>query len=381
MDLRYGINPSQMARVTPSGERLPFRVVAGAPSYVNVLDALNSWQLVRSLRAVVGRSAATSFKHVSPAGAAVSGRIDETMAETWGIDMEAGGSLSSAYVRARDADPKSSYGDFVAVSDPVDAELAELLRGTINDGIIAPGFEPGVVKVLSGKKQGTMLVLEIDPKADPPPQEHRELFGACLEQDYEADQIHRDMPGLQTMSEPDVVDDALVGMVTVRYTQSNAVGFVRDGMMIGIGAGQQSRVDCTRLAGGKVDVWWLRRHLAIRNISFTGGLRRQERLNAVVRLLEGDLTPVERGMIGEAMQGAVPNLSPTDRSSWMSDLDAVTFVSDGLVTFRDNVDHAARRGIHTFIEPGGSSQSHVIESACAELGINHVQTGVRLFHH
>lgn len=380
MDLRYGINPSQTARVTPSGEKLPFRVVAGAPSYVNVLDALNGWQLVRSLRAVVGRSAATSFKHVSPAGAAVSGSIDETMATTWGIEMQAGGSLSSAYVRARDADPKSSYGDFVAVSDPVDAELAELLRGTINDGIIAPGFEPGVVKVLSGKKQGTMLVLEIDPNADPPPREHRELFGACLEQDHEADQIHRDMPGLQTMSEPELVD-ALVAMVTIRYTQSNAVGFVRDGMMIGIGAGQQSRVDCTRLAGGKVDVWWLRRHPVIRSISFTGGLRRQERLNAVVRLLEGDLTPTERGLIGEAMQGDVPDLSPTDRNSWMSDLDGVTFVSDGLVTFRDNVDHASRRGVHTFIEPGGSTQSHVIESACAELGVNHVQTGVRLFHH
>lgn len=302
------------------------------------------------------------------------------MADTWGVHIEAGGSLSSAYVRARDADPKSSYGDFVAVSDPVDSELAELLRGTINDGIIAPGFEPGIVRILREKKQGAMLVLEIDPNADPPPQEHRELFGVCLEQDYKGDQIHRDMPGLLAMSEPELVD-ALVGMVSVRYTQSNAVGFVRDGMMIGIGAGQQSRVDCTRLAGGKVDVWWLRRHPAIRKIAFTGGLRRQERLNAVVRLLEGDLTPVERDMIGEAMQGAVPDLSPTDRSSWLSNLDGVTFVSDGLVTFRDNVDHASRRGVHTFIEPGGSTQSPVIESACAELGINHVQTGVRLFHH
>lgn len=380
MDLRYGINPNQTARVTPIGESLPFRVLAGTPSYVNVLDALNSWQLVRSLRAVVGRSAATSFKHVSPAGAAVSGRIDETMADTWGVPIDAGGSLSSAYVRARDADPKSSYGDFVAVSDPVDSELAELLRGTINDGIIAPGFEPGVMKVLREKKQGTMLVLEIDPKADPPPQEIRDLFGVRLEQDYPGDEIHRDMPEFLSMSEPELVD-ALVGMVTVRYTQSNAVGFVRDGMMIGIGAGQQSRVDCTRLAGGKVDVWWLRRHPAIRKVAFSEGLRRQERLNALVRLLEGDLTPFEADMIGKAMQGAVPALSPDERHFWLSKLAGVTFVSDALVTFRDNVDHASRRGIHSFLEPGGSAQSSVIESACAEFGIKHVQTGVRLFHH
>lgn len=380
MKLRYGTNPSQSARVTSVGERLPFRVLAGHPSYINILDALNAWQLVSIVADLTGRAAATSFKHVSPAGCALAGSVDEVMCETWGVAPDASDSITSAYIRARDADPKSSYGDFVAVSEPVDLELAEFLRGTINHGIIAPGFDEGVLALLKPKKQETMLVLEADVGAILPAQEHREVFGARLEQDTPGHEFHRGLAALASMNDGHRTD-ALVGMATVRFTQSNAVGFVRAGMMIGIGAGQQSRVDCTRLAGGKADVWWLRRHPIIQSMRFRQHVRRQDRINAVVRLLEADLTAVEQTAIRNVLESEIPSLTDATRQQWLTLLDGVSFVSDGLVTFRDNVDHAARHGVRYFIEPGGSTQTETVKVACREYGIEHIETGVRLFHH
>lgn len=300
MRLRNGMNPHQTASVAPI-DRWPFRVRHGSPSYINLLDALNGWQLVRELRELLGRPAAASFKHVSPAGAAIAYTVAE------------------AYARARDADPQASYGDFVAVSDPVDAALAEWLSHRVSDGIIAPGFDPGTVEVLSRKKKGAYIVLEADPGFMPPAFETREVFGVRLEQQRDtyplAEALPADAPGR---------DDLLLGLAVLRYTLSNAVCYVRDGMALGIGAGQQSRVACTRLAGEKAAAWF-ERH----------GLSRS----------------------------------------------GVSFVSDAALPFRDNVDVAAAYGVRYLAEPGGSIRSGEVEQACREHGITLIRTGVRLFHH
>ncbi|MFF3876145.1 phosphoribosylaminoimidazolecarboxamide formyltransferase [Streptomyces sp. NPDC001978] len=280
MELRYGINPHQTAApaapVSPG--KWPVRLVHGTPSYINLLDALNGWQLVREASRSQGRLAAASFKHVSPAGAALAGPVDEVTAELHGVAGDTMGALASAYLRARDADPKSSYGDFAAVSHPVDAEL---LTGLVCDGIIAPGYEAGTVGRLSWKKNGRFLVLEADEAFTPPPREAREVFGVRLTQERDQEPLSPALldDNLGGVLPEAAAADLLLGLAVLRYTQSNSVCYVRDGMTLGIGAGQQSRVDCTRLAGAKVDRWWLRRHQAVRALAFRPGTRRQERQN------------------------------------------------------------------------------------------------------
>lgn len=260
MDLRYGTNPHQAARMSWTGAP-PFRILSGHPSAINVLDAVNAWALVREAAEATGQVTATSFKHVSPAGAALDGPLDDTLRECWSLD-EITSPVLSAYARARDADPKSSFGDFIAVSHPVDLPLASFLAGVVSDGIIAPGFEPGVLAVLRAKRRGTFLVLEADPKITAPPWERRELGGVILEQEVDHEPIRPDLLQV-SVGRPlsaKAVQDAILGMITVRYTQSNSVAFVQNARTVGIGAGQQSPVDCTRLAGTKTDTWWLRRH-------------------------------------------------------------------------------------------------------------------------
>ncbi|WP_436531769.1 hypothetical protein [Actinoplanes sp. HUAS TT8] len=354
MNLRYGLNPHQRpaTAIPVDPHRRPFRVRHGEPSYVNVLDAAGAWQLVREAAAALGRPAAASFKHVSPAGAAVAGGIDEVTAATYRLDRASISSVTSAYVRARDADPKSSYGDFVAVSEPVDAELADLLSRVVSDGIVAPGYEPGVVATLSRKKSGRFLILEADPTFVPPPTETREVYGLRLTQPRDPVELNRDL--LAGHGLPDsAVDDLLLGLVVVKHTQSNSVAYLRDGMTLGIGAGQQSRVDCTRLAGAKVDTWWLRRHPALRPPA--PGARIQDVIDRQMSLAE----PAE----------------------WRRRLDGVAFVSDGALPFPDNVEHAARHGVRYVAEPGGSLRSDDVAAACARLGVTLVHTGVRLFQH
>jgi phosphoribosylaminoimidazolecarboxamide formyltransferase/IMP cyclohydrolase len=316
VQLRYGMNPHQAATMTPLGGTQPFAVVKGSPSYINVLDALTGWQLVREASNALGLPAAASFKHVSPAGAAVAGPVDSVMRTTFRLD--AVGPVTSAYVRARDADPKSSYGDFVAVSHPVDAELADLLRRLVCDGIIAPGYDEGVVEVLAAKKRGSFLILEADPAFEPAREEVREVYGVRLTQERDALPLDPELP------DP-AARDLLLGMHVARYTQSNTVVMVKDGMSIGIGAGQQSRIDCTRLAGEKAALWWSRR-------------------------------------------SADP-------------LTGVSMVSDGAIPFVDNIAEAHRHGVRYLAEPGGSIRSDEVAAACAELGIRLSQTGVRLFRH
>jgi phosphoribosylaminoimidazolecarboxamide formyltransferase/IMP cyclohydrolase len=358
-------------------------VLQGSPSYINVLDALNGWQLVSEASRALNRPAAASFKHVSPAGAAVAGPVDEVSADLYGIDRDRVGMLTSAYLRARDADPKSSYGDFAAVSHPVDTELAELLSRVVCDGIIAPGYAPGTVATLSRKKNGRFLVMEADQAYAPPQDEAREVFGLRLSQ-------QRDEVALSTALLDNVVcgalpttaaQDLLLGLAVLRYTQSNSVCYLRGGATLGIGAGQQSRVDCTRLAGAKTDTWWLRRHPAVRALAFRPHIRRQERINWHIRFIEGDLTPDERTRLSTALSEPVPELTDQQRTQWLTGLSDVAFVSDGALPFRDNVDHAQRHGVGYIAEPGGSVRSSEVEDACREHRITLTRTGLRLFHH
>jgi AICAR transformylase/IMP cyclohydrolase PurH len=397
VELRYGTNPQQQtagaAPVHPG--RWPVRVVHGNPSYINMLDALNSWQLVNEAARALDRPAAASFKHVSPAGAAVAGPLDAVTAELYDVDRTGVGPLTSAYLRARDADPKSSYGDFAAVSRPVDAELAEVLSRVVCDGVIAPGYAPGTVATLSRKKNGRFLVMEADPAFVPPESEVREVFGLRLTQ-------QRDAVPLSASLLDDVVcgtlttaaaDDLLLGLIVLRYTQSNSVCYLRDGVTLGIGAGQQSRVDCTRLAGAKADAWWLRRHPAVRALAFRPEVRRQDRINWQIRFIEGDLTPDERTRLTAALAapaaaasdngdvGTAVELTEEQRGGWLAKLSDVAFVSDGSLPFRDNVDHAHRHGVRAIAEPGGSVRSDEVEDACRTHGITLARTGLRLFHH
>jgi phosphoribosylaminoimidazolecarboxamide formyltransferase/IMP cyclohydrolase len=385
VDLRYGINPQQQAAdaapVRPG--QWPIRVLQGSPSYINMLDALNSWQLAREARRALNRPAAASFKHVSPAGAAVAGPVDEVTAKLYGIDRHCVGALTSAYLRARDADPKSSYGDLAAVSHPVDAELAELLARVVCDGIIAPGYAPGTVETLSKKKNGRFLVMEADEAFVPPEHEAREVFGLRLAQ-------RRDEVALSYALLENVVcgalsttarEDLLLGLVVLRYTQSNSVCYLRGGVTLGIGAGQQSRVDCTRLAGAKTDTWWLRRHPTVRALTFQPDIRRQDRINWQIRFIEGDLTPDESARLSKALSTPAPDLTDGQRAEWLTGLKEVAFVSDGALPFRDNVDHAHRHGVGYIAEPGGSIRSTEVERACREHEIALARTGLRLFHH
>lgn len=384
MKLRYGMNPHQAAMdIEPvSPGQWPVRLLNGEPSFINLLDALNAWQLVRQASQVLGLPAAASFKHVSPAGAAVAGAIDDVIRALYDVSEDAS-AVTAAYLRARDADPKSSYGDFAAVSQPVDDDLADVLTRVVCDGIVAPGFAPGTVERLSAKKNGRFVILQTDESFEPPHQSTREVFGLRLTQHVDdatlSPDVLRDVVG-EPLPQA-AVSDLLLGLVVLRFTQSNSVCYVRNGTTLGIGAGQQSRVDCTRLAGAKVDTWWLRRHPAVRALAFQPDIRRQERINWQIRFIEGDLTSDEMQRLAAALREPTDALTSDQRIQWMQGLTDVGFVSDGALPFRDNVDHAARHGVRYIAEPGGSTRSDEIAAACRAHGITLARTGLRLFHH
>jgi phosphoribosylaminoimidazolecarboxamide formyltransferase / IMP cyclohydrolase len=382
MRLRYGTNPHQAAHAVPSAGAAPLRVVSGQPSVINLLDALNGWQLVREASAAVGVVAAASFKHVSPAGAALAGKLDAVALQAWGLDSQPD-PPTSAYLRARDADPKSSFGDMIAVSEPVGAGLAGFLARVAADGIVAPGFEPGVADLLAAKKRGTFLVLEADPHYEPPACERREVFGLVLEQ--QRDQLPIRAGRLRVVSGPalpdDAVRDALLGQVTMRYTQSNSVTLIKNGVTLGIGAGQQNRVDCVKLASTRAAAWWLRRHGHIRGLPMVPGMARQDRLNWQIRMADADMTPEQLAEFARLFPGVSPSLDGVWRRRWLDQLTGVTLVSDGFIPFRDNIDHASTIGVRYVIEPGGSTRSADVQAACAGYGMTLVRTGVRLFHH
>lgn len=385
MHLRYGMNPQQTpATVEPLDVAdPPVRVLGGQPSYINLLDALGAWQLVHTAAETLGRPAAASFKHVSPAGAALAGALDPTMTETYGLTPATVGAVTSAYVRARDTDPRSSYGDFAAVSAPVDAELAQLLRGLVCDGIVAPGYEPGTVATLSAKKNGAFVVLEANPTYQPPAEEIREVYGMRFTQPRDDTLLdRRSLADVRVGTIPDEArDDLLLGLIVVRHTQSNSVAYVRDGMTLGVGAGQQSRVDCTRLAGAKADTWWLRRHPRVRTVGAGRHLKLQQRINEQLSYLDADPSSTQDGASERDAALAPAPLTATERARWLRQLDQVALASDGALPFPDNVEHARRHGVRYIAEPGGSTRSADVATACRDHGIALVHTGLRLFQH
>ncbi len=385
MRLKYGCNPHQSyAALEPlEGAKLPVELLSGTPSLINLLDALNAWQLVAEAREALGLAAAASFKHVSPAGAAVAVPLPADLARAYEVDGAALTPAATAYVRARGADPKCSFGDIVALSDVVDEATADFLKGVVSDGIIAPGYEAKALRTLCEKKGGSFIVLQADAGWKPPEREARELFGVRLVQDRNSRRV----------SAADLADvvcgaltaearrDLVLGLIAIKYTQSNSVGYALDGQMIGIGAGQQSRVDCTKLAGAKADAWHLGRHPKVLGLRFRPHVKRQDRINWRVRCIEGDLVPSEEVALREALDAPLEPLTAEERRAWLARLDGVSLVSDGFIPFRDNIDHAARHGVRFIAQPGGSTRDADIEAACREYGIAMVHTHLRLFHH
>jgi phosphoribosylaminoimidazolecarboxamide formyltransferase/IMP cyclohydrolase len=385
MRFKYGCNPhqafAQVEAIEPG--KMPFAVLNGTPGYINFLDAINAWQLVFEARAALGLPAAASFKHVSPAGAAVATELPEDLQRSYEVDQKALSKVATAYVRARGADPKCSFGDFAAISDVVDASTARVLKTAVSDGIIAPGYEPEALDILKAKKKGAFIVMQADPAFAPPAIERRELFGMRLEQDRNAVEIGpRHLEKLLTGSLTAAAKrDLILGLITLKYTQSNSVGYSLDGQMIGIGAGQQSRVDCTKLAGSKADVWHLRRHPKVLGLRFKQGVGPQDRINFRVRYIEGDLVPSELVAFKEALDQPYVPLTADEKQEWLARLTDVSLTSDGFLPFRDNIDHAARHGVKFIAQPGGSTRDDDCTAACTEYGIAMVHTGVRLFHH
>ena len=379
--LRYGCNPHQTHAAFEPGAGV--RIRAGQPSFVNMLDALNAWQLVRELKDALAMPAAASFKHVSPAGAAVAVPLPADLQRAYEVESIALTPLATAYARARGADPKSSFGDFAALSEPVDAATANYLKGVVSDGVIAPGFEPAAFETLARKKSGAFVILEANPAYEPPALESRHVFGITLTQ---ARNDHRitgdDLANVVcgSLSE-DAKRDLLLGLIALKYTQSNSVAFTSDGQTIGVGAGQQSRVDCTKLAGAKADVWRLRRHPNVQNLRFRSGMKRQERINWRVRYIEGDMAAAEQAAFASALAEPASPLSAEERAAWLAKPADVSMASDGFIPFRDNVDCAQRHGVRFIAQPGGSARDAEVVSACREYGIAMAHTGVRLFHH
>jgi phosphoribosylaminoimidazolecarboxamide formyltransferase/IMP cyclohydrolase len=383
MQLKYGTNPHQAFASADPIAGAPVQLLNGQPSIINLLDALNAWQLVRELRRALGLAAAASFKHVSPAGAALAVPLPADLADVYEVSGVELTPAALAYVRARGADPKCSFGDFVALSEPVDEATAAFLKSVVSDGIIAPGYHPSALATLSAKKNGAFIVLQADPRFEPPARETRELFGMRLTQDRNAHVFsERDLADVVCGElTPEARRDLVLGYTTLKYTQSNSVGYASGGQMIGIGAGQQSRVDCTKLAGAKADVWQLGRHPKVLGLRFKPELKRQDRINWRVRYIDGDLTDYERGALAAVLEAPFEPLSEAEKREFLARVSGVSMVSDGFIPFRDNIDHAQRHGVKFIAQPGGSTRDADIEQACREYGIAMVHTHIRAFHH
>jgi phosphoribosylaminoimidazolecarboxamide formyltransferase/IMP cyclohydrolase len=380
------VNPHQVpARVFAQG-LLPFEVLNGAPGFINLLDALNGWQLVRELRQALALPAATSFKHVSPAGAAIGLPLSAAARRAYFVgDGDEVSPLAAAYARARGADRVSSYGDWVALSDRVDLATARLLRREVSDGVIAPDFEPQALEMLRVKKGGRYTVLRVDPGYDPPTDETRQVFGVTFQQRRNAvipdERLLAELVTRRRELSPHARRDMLIGMITLKYTQSNSVCLVADGQVIGNGAGQQSRIHCTRLAAGKADTWWLRQHPAVLGLAFPTGISRVDRDNAIDQYLREDLTSAEETVWRSCFDEVPRRLSGAEKRQWLDQLRGVTLASDAYIPFRDNVDRAYQTGVEYIVQPGGAQRDAEIIAACDEYGMAMALTHLRLFHH
>ena len=386
--LKYGCNPHQKpAKISNIlNKTLPFSILNGVPGYINLLDAANAWQLVAELRVATNLPAASSFKHVSPAGAAVAVPLTEEECKAYEVNEEQNAALTPvalAYLRARNADPMCSFGDFAAVSDVVDEATAKILKKEVSDGIVAPGYTPEALEILKSKKKGKFIILKATEDYEPPEIEYREVYGMTFSQKRNDVIVSADhMKNVVTGNVPDdAIRDMILASICIKYTQSNSVGFAKDGMMVGVGAGQQSRVDCVKLAGRKVKTWYLRQHPKVLGLKFKEGVKRQDRVNARVRYIEGDFTKEER-VRWEAQFSEIPDpLTEEEKDAFMATAKDVTISSDAFFPFRDSIDFASKMGVTYVAQPGGSVQDQQVIAACEEYGMSMCFTNVRLFHH
>lgn len=383
IDLKYGLNPHQgRARLVSRTGDLPLTVLNGTPGYINILDALTGWQLVKELASVTGKPAVTSFKHVSPAGAAVSGHVSEAFARSQFLCRPPTSVVASAYVRARGGDRMSSFGDAVAVSDRVNLELAELLKADVSDLIIAPAYDPAALELLRTKKRGDYVVLRIDPGFEPDPVESRDVFGLALEQERNSTRITPDLFAAGARVPPSAVESLVVATTALKYTQSNAVCVAYEGQVIGMGAGQQSRIHCTRIACAKAEKWMLQTHPRVLDLRWPDGLSRAERTNAVDRyLLWEELSDAERRQLAEVLGHEPEPLSVDERKAWLRTFEGLVMSSDALIPFDDNIHRAAMTGVRYVAHTGGSIRDRSVRQAAAEQGIELIETGLRWFLH
>ena len=387
LPLRYGTNPQQApARVyMKNGAELPITILGGSPGYINLLDGLNAWQLVRELKQASGLPSAASFKHVSPSGAAIAVPLGDTLRKIYFVDDLELSPLAEAYARARGVDRMSSFGDFIALSDTVDVSTARLIAREVSDGVIAPGYEPAALEILRAKKGGKYAVVQIDPSYEPDQNETREVFGVSFEQRrHDRPVTPADFSNIVSEKRAlpaEAVRDMSVAWITLKYTQSNSVCFVKDGQTIGVGAGQQSRVHCVRLAGGKADLWYLRQHPRVMGLPFVPGIKRPDRDNAIDQFLQPGVTAAEKANWKNIFRELPEQLGDDERRAWLDGLSGVTLGSDAFFPFRDSLDRAAQSGVSYVLEPGGSNRDEDVMAACNEYGMTMVFTGVRLFHH
>lgn len=388
--LKYGCNPNQKpSRIYMEEGELPIEVINGRPGYINFLDAFNSWQLVKELKAATGMPAAASFKHVSPAGAAVGLPLDDTLRKIYFVDdlkVELS-PIACAYARARGADRMSSYGDFVALSDTCDEATALLIKREVSDGVIAPDYTPEAIEILKAKRKGTYNVIKIDPNYLPAPIERKQVFGITFEQGR--NDVKLDDPALfeniptqnKTFSEA-AKRDLIIALITLKYTQSNSVCYVKDGQAIGIGAGQQSRIHCTRLAGNKADIWWLRQHPKVMSLPFVDNIRRADRDNTIDVYISDDYDDVLREGTWQQFFKEKPEvLTREEKKEWIAKNTGVALGSDAFFPFGDNIERAHKSGVEYIAQAGGSVRDDHVIDTCDKYGIAMAFTGVRLFHH
>ena len=387
--LKYGCNPNQKpSRIfMHDGKDLPVEVLNGKPGYINFLDAFNSWQLVRELKAATGLPAAASFKHVSPAGAAVATELSDTLKKIYFVDDLELSPIASAYAMARGADRMSSYGDWVALSDTCDVQTARLLQREVSDGIIAPDYTPEALEVLKTKRKGTYNVVKIDPNYVPAPIEHKDVFGITFEQGRNELKIDEAMLMQNIVTDnkelpEEAKRDLLIALITLKYTQSNSVCYAKGGQAIGVGAGQRSRIHCTRLAGNKADIWFLRQHPKVMNLPFVENIRRPDRDNTIDVYISDDYEDVLADGVWQQFFTTKPEpLTKEEKKEWLANFSGVSLGSDAFFPFGDNIERAKRSGVQYVAQPGGSIRDDNVIETCNKYNMTMSFTGIRLFHH
>ena len=388
--LKYGCNPNQKpARIFAENGELPLEVLGGRPGYINFLDALNGWQLVSELKAATGIAAAASFKHVSPAGAAIGLPMSDTLRKIYFVDdiKEPLTPIATAYARARGADRMSSYGDFIALSDTCDLATALLIKREVSDGVIAPDFTPEALDILREKRKGTYNILRIDPAYRPAPVERKQVFGITFEQgrneiDLTGDDLFANIPTACKDFPEEARSDLKIALITLKYTQSNSVCYAKDGQAIGIGAGQQSRIHCTRLAGNKADIWWLRQHPKVMNLPWVEKIRRADRDNTIDVYISDEHDDVLRDGTWQQFFTERPEvLTREEKAEWIARMQGVSLGSDAFFPFGDNIERAHKSGVAYVAQAGGSVRDDHVIATCDKYGIAMAFTGIRLFHH